>query len=459
MAERKKWKSVVIERHGEMLVAYLHPPGSVGNTKYWSFSCQKAGIQRKSLKVSTFADARRAALNWFAKEDVRNDRCAPSLSWPEWEQIQRAHFAKKRDQKRAGRTLNACLDSKQTFVSITKADDASVVTPDTVEKFQQEALKTEWTEGRVYTPSTIRRCLGHMSASFNRCRITAGKKCQRGIVQPEKLLTVNPFEQVGWLDECPKELRHLSTQELRALLDWRMFGSSPLISAVLKVSIWGCGRIEEITELRWDWISEDGFVSVPDDVAKWGQGRQFRIPLRLWKELKSFPTESPFVWNRTVAELRTYHIRRGGKGSATQLAEFTPTRLRGRLQKWIQAWAIESKAVGVSHHTLRKTALQWSREEQLRNAGDEFAELSNVGLDVAKKHYTKDPKKLRAEILFQNISRELLKEPQLAVAMGLAVEPTKSPAPSLADVQVALVEGRIDDAKRLLDSIQTRQTA
>src|SRR5437868_6342231 len=29
-----------------------------------------------------------------------------------------------------------------------------------------------------------------MSASFNRCRITAGKKCHRGIVSPEKLLTV-----------------------------------------------------------------------------------------------------------------------------------------------------------------------------------------------------------------------------------------------------------------------------
>ena len=454
--QKKKWKSIVIERHGEMLVAYLHPPGTVGNSRYWSFSCRGAGIQRKSLKVTTFADARQAVLNWFTKEDVRQDRTAPSLSWPEWEQIQRAYFAKKRDQKRAGRTLNACLDSKQTFVSIAKADDASVVTPDTVEQFQQVALKTEWTEGRVYTPSTIRRCLGHMSASFNRCRITAGKKCQRGIVSPEKLLTVNPFEQVGWLDESLKEIRHLSSNELRALLGWRMFGSSPLISAVLKISIWGCGRIEEITELRWDWISEDGFVSVPDDVAKWGQGRQFRIPLPLWKELESFPSKSPFVWNETVAELRAYHIQRGGKGSAVQLAEFTPTRLRGRLQKWIQAWAIESKAVGISHHTLRKTALQWSREEQLRSAGDAFAELSNVGIEVAKRHYTTDPARLRAEILFENISRELRKDPELAVIMGLDVQPT---IPSLEAAQAALAEGRVDDAKRMLALLQSRQTA
>lgn len=261
---------------------------------------------------------------------------------------------------------------------------------------------------------------------------------------------------VSWLDESPKEIRHLSSNELRALLGWRMFGSSPLISAVLKISIWGCGRIEEITELRWDWISEDGFVSVPDDVAKWGQGRQFRIPLPLWKELESFPSKSPFVWNETVAELRAYHIQRGGKGSAVQLAEFTPTRLRGRLQKWIQAWAIESKAVGISHHTLRKTALQWSREEQLRSAGDAFAELSNVGIEVAKRHYTTDPARLRAEILFENISRELRKDPELAVIMGLDVQPT---IPSLEAAQAALAEGRVDDAKRMLALLQSRQTA
>lgn len=454
--QKKKWKSIVIERQGEMMIAYLHPPGTVGNSRYWSFSCRGAGIQRKSLKVTTFADARQAVLNWFTKEEVRQDRSAPSLSWPEWEQIQRAYFAKKRDQKRAGRTLNACLDSKKTFVSITSAADASAVTPDTVEQFQQVALKTEWTTGRVYTPSTIGRCLGHMSASFNRCRITAGKKCQRGIVSPEKLLTVNPFEQVSWLENGPVEIRHLSHAELRAFLSWRMFGSSPLISAVLKFSVWGCGRIEEITELRWDWISDDGIVCVPDDMAKWGKGRQFRIPMLLRQEIKTFEGKSPFVWDATVPELRKYHIQRGGKGSANQLAEFTPTRLRGRLQKWIQAWAEESNLTNVSHHTLRKTAMQWSREEQLRKAENAFAELSNVGIDVAKKHYTTDPARLRAEILFQNISRELLKDSELAVVMGLEVE---SKVPSLDDVQAALAEGRVDDAKRLLESLQARKSA
>lgn len=128
-----------------------------------------------------------------------------------------------------------------------------------------------------------------------------------------------------------------------------MFGSSPLISAVLKVSVWSCGRIEEITELRWEWISDDGIISVPDDMAKWGKGRQFRIPMPLLHAIKSYEIKSPFVGDSTVSELRGYHIQRGGKGSANQLAEFTPTRLRGRLQKWIQAWAEESNLTNVSH--------------------------------------------------------------------------------------------------------------
>jgi hypothetical protein len=138
------------------------------------------------------------------------------------------------------------------------------------------------------------------------------------------------------------------------------------------------------------------------------------------------------------------------------LAEFTPARLRGRLQKLIRAWAVDSNLANVSHHTLRKTALQWSREQQLRQAENAFAELSNVVLDVAKRFYTTDPSRLRAEILFQNISRELLKDTELAVAMGLEVE---SKAPSLEDVQAVLAEGRVDYAKRLLESLQARHSA
>lgn len=453
---RAKWKSVVIERQGEMLVAYLHPPGTVGNTRYWSFSCRKAQIQRQSLKVSTFADARQAALNWFSKEDVRKDRSIPPLTWEEWEQIQRAYFAKKADQKRAGRTLEACLDSKKLFVKLSGAVDASSVTPDLVDQFQQKTLKTEFKPGRCYKSWTVRRTVSHMSASFNRCRITSGKKCQRGIVPPERLLTVNPFEQVSWLEGTSDDKRHLTHAELRALLSWRMFASSPLISAVLKVSIWGCGRIEEVTELRWNWISDDGVISVPDDIAKWGQGRQFRIPLHLLRELKEYRSKSQFVWDSTVAQLRSYHLNRGGKGSATQLTDFTPTRLRGRLQKWIQAWTKDSGLTDISHHSLRKTALQWSREEQLRRSENAFAEISSVGLDVAKKFYTTDPSRLRAEILFRNISRELETDAQLAVAMGLRSE---APLASIEDVQAALAEGRLDDAKKLLESIQAKQTA
>lgn len=117
---------------------------------------------------------------------------------------------------------------------------------------------------------------------------------------------------------------------------------------------------------------------------------------------------------------------------------------------------MDSNLTDVSHHTLRKTALQWSREEQLRRTENVFAELSNVGLDVAKKFYTTDPSRLRAEILYQNISHELLKDSSLAVSMGLQI---KSPNASLEDVQAALAEGRVEDAKRLLEWLQTRQTA
>src|SRR4051812_33329806 len=90
-----KWKPVHIKRDGELLTAYLHPIGTVGNSRYWSFTCREAGIRMKSLRVTTYAAALEAVHDWFEKEPERQERETQEqsiLTWEEWDSIQVAHF-------------------------------------------------------------------------------------------------------------------------------------------------------------------------------------------------------------------------------------------------------------------------------------------------------------------------------------------------------------------------------
>src|SRR5215210_7756208 len=76
--------------------------------------------------------------------------------------------------------------------------------------------------GKPYTANTIHKILAHMAASFNRCRRGSGKKCIRGVVPSEKLLTTNPFEEVGWVEADAPEPRHFTKEELKAFLRWKV---------------------------------------------------------------------------------------------------------------------------------------------------------------------------------------------------------------------------------------------
>lgn len=275
MKTRSKWKSLYVERDVESLKVYLHTPGTRGNSRFWSFSCDKAEVHKKSLKVTTFAEAQERVIAWFQgepKRDEREEQKPSILTWGKWDAVQMAH-ARKRSEKnkvRAERTLAECRKAQRLFVAVTGAEAASAVDDDMVDRLQAECAGRTSKFGRPYAANTIRKTLAHMAASFNRCRLGSGRKCIRGVVPSEKLLTTNPFEEVGWVEADAPEPRHFSKAELKEFLTWRLLGACPLIALFAKVSLWACGRIEEMTELRWDWIDAEGYVAIPDDNAKWG---------------------------------------------------------------------------------------------------------------------------------------------------------------------------------------------
>jgi hypothetical protein len=77
-------------------------------------------------------------------------------------------------------------------------------------------------------------------------------------VPKDQLLSVNPFEQVQWVEADKPDPRHFTRDELRAFLGWKWLGACPLTATFAKVSLWACGRIMEMAELRWDWIDDEG---------------------------------------------------------------------------------------------------------------------------------------------------------------------------------------------------------
>lgn len=455
---KPKWKSIIIERDGESLTGYLHPPGSVGNTRYWAFTCKKANIERKSLKAESYAEAKRKAHDWFKKEPEREERLIQEqriLTWDEWDEIQVAHASRRGREdsamKRALKTLEECRNAKKLFVAVTEASSVTAVDADIVARFQVDCAKRRSKNGTPFGATTIHKTLAHMSASFNRCRPSAGKRCVRGVVPAEKLLEVNPFEEVQWVEVKAPNPRQFSPTELKAFLNWKYLASCPLIGLFAKVSLWSCGRIEEMTELRWAWIDAEGYMSIPDDHAKWGKGKTVRIPHSLLTELERFKTNGMYVWSGYAEQLRLYHRTEGHHGSAHRVKEFTPERLRGVFQKWIGEWS-KAHAEGLSHHAFRRTALQWSREGQLRSTESKFAKAVNLSLAVAEQNYTTKPERLWADLTYRNIAGEIGGDQELARLMGLGT--VDSPSASIETVRSALDKGDYAEATRLLKLLE-----
>jgi hypothetical protein len=301
---------------------------------------RKAGIEKKSLKVKALADARDRAFAWFEGEPKREERKRQErsvLTWEDWDAIQATHFKRREDRRPAGRTLEECRKAQRLFVAVTGVETASAVDVDLVGRFQDECLGRKSKFGRTYGKTTVVKTLSHLSASFNRRNRNAGRKCVRGSVPSERLLESNPFEGTGWVKAEKTPLRQFGPEQLTSFLAWKYLGGCPLVFLFAKVSLWGCGRLEEMTELQWDWMDADGYISIPGYIAKWGKERTVQIPPTLLAEIEEHRNGSPYVWAGYVGQLRAYHRRRNTTHRLTRSRTSPPS---GRGSPFKSGWLI-----------------------------------------------------------------------------------------------------------------------
>src|SRR5262249_29194547 len=228
------------------------------------------------------------------------------LTDEEFEQIQRAHFGRKKDpaaRTRAQKSLEDCLDAIAAFRQITGLKPVTLATPDDCAKFQETALKKPTNWRRHYpkqpeskerlSPNTVVKWSRSLAAAFERANRNALKrKCVRGVVEERKLLTSNPWTQFLWVEGVARPIRQFTPEELLCLLDFletRWAGVS-VGAAAARVYIWSSCRKQEVASLTWDAVRVVGTERHFEVVGKWGVERWFRIPEALYRELLALRT-------------------------------------------------------------------------------------------------------------------------------------------------------------------------
>jgi hypothetical protein len=367
-------------------------------------------VASKATGQSDLAAAIKAAEHMVRHGGTRAELDSALLSDEEFEQVQRAHYGKKKDpaaQQRAMKTLKDCLEAIAAFKQVTGLDRVAAATPADCGRFQQDALglSRNWRHPHArensdlgtVSPNTVLKWSRQLMAAFERCNRNAGRKCIRGVVDEQKLLESNPWARFAWLVEgMERAVRQFDAEELLSLLTFleQTWGGVPVGAAAARVFLWSACRREEVAGLRWDAlrvVSEEHHFEVVGkrNVKKW-----FRVPAALYRRLAEMRTDSPFVFGAYSEQLRQFHA---GKPNWLQHvgAEFVP----GNFGQWfydrVKEWATNSPRGDAYVHIFRKTGLQHAREGE--DIDREVAADARVGETVMTTHYvTKSEAQLRA---------------------------------------------------------------
>lgn len=372
---KQEKKTITVVVNGKPIAVTLYPPKQSRRAWYAFW----VGLTfAKSTGHANFEDAVVAA-----QEMVKGGGKKPSvadavLSDQEFEEVQRVYFGRKRDpaaQVRAQKSLFSCLNAIAAFRRISGLSPITLATPDDCAAFQQKALKLpkNWRHGypngkkdvELSSPNTVLKWSRSLQAAFERVNRNALKRrCVRGVVPENKLLTANPWNKFPWIEGRKRPIRQFDGAELLSFLDY-LKASAPSItvaSALAKVFLWSGARRQEITALSWSTLRVVGSEYHFAIVGKWGVERWFRIPEGLYRDLLELKTDSPFVFATYTDQLRQLYAKSERPWAAQHIGtEFTPDRLGDWFFQRLAAWSKNLPKGHATTHIFRKTALQFAR--------------------------------------------------------------------------------------------------
>ncbi len=431
-----------VDINGITIPAYLLAPGS-GRSAY-HVRWQLGGCWRKrSTKQTVLHEAKRVGADIVRGKSLDDHMPFAPLSFERFVMVQEKHYAQKADQRKANKTLKKFHAVWENFKRFNREVLKSRIR--TIQEVTDQVAMAylEWLLKQDAAAYGIHSKFSSLGAAWNRVR-RDHQKTKRTISESEKV-DRNPWEAIS--EELPElpviepvqvDLNGGEFQKLHGA-----FNGRPAAQMLLVVSEWAAGRLEEITHCQWDWIDDCGYIDIPDDMAKWGKGRVIRIPLAILYRLRELRVpDSTLVF----AEFREEYRRTSRHGK--RMLETTAERLYETVGKHISRAAKRLGLEGMSHHALRRTAMELSDQGEEIKATDESSRnlctttKNKEGFYVRKSHGRTFY--LRADRLYSGLSLALLHYPSVAEIM--MVEDRFKPQPA---------EPAKEKVRRLLEEMES----
>lgn len=424
---RKNSYPLVVEVDGVEITANLRRQrGRAGN---WEVRWKLHGVaSERSTRTPNFDDARRIAKRIVCGEEVVDARRrTEGMTVAEFERIQRDYHGTNASREAGESTLNEFLGVWRSFLRVCPVQTVQEVTEQVALKYLRRLQTMSNTENRRCKKKstkrlaikTIQKHMRTLAAAWNLIR--EGHSQRVGGLHQHQLVQSNPWEAIrNNVPDDPKDLEdedpvqfELEDNDLGRFLD--QFKEHPVGELFMITSLWCWGRIKEMTRMDWSWIEGD-YVVIPRSKAKGARGKTARLPPAILERLKAIQDpNSNFVFARWVEDVRA------NAGRPTRVQSFAPGRMRGQIEKLMPAVAEAIGRPEISHHALRRTAMELGEEAELRLAEKTSADKLQTTVGNKRKNYTKRRgKKARtfADGLYENLTVALHDFPALATRLG-----------------------------------------
>lgn len=439
--KRKESIPLQVDVDGIDVPAVLRPPA--GGRACYYVRWKLNGIWHSaSTGTNVLFEAQKAGRQIVRGERDPKAKAAGILSVEQFLEVQRQHYLAKAFTRKGQRSWKRFMGVWRSFSKRFPVECVQEVDAAMALKYIQKLAESRRDSNYRYKTKNDRKVakytlIGHVSslrAAWNRVRYGHGKA--KAGIPPSNMVRSNPWEEiVNNLPEPTKKVPiqfNLSDGQFDKLLD--KFDGREVARLFLIVSLWAAGRIEEVCMIEWEWVQGEGYIAIPDEIAKKGFGKVIRIPPSILARLQAVRVKGNlFIFAGFPDELRRhYRSKQKTAHHADKVMDFSPSRLLWRMSKHIKKAAGLSGLTGISHHAIRRTAMELSDEGELLAAEERSAEKLRTTTEnkrghylqrkVAKRHY------LLADALYANLTASLREFPKLAERVGVeAADPKIMP--------------------------------
>jgi len=381
--------------------------------------------EERSTGVNSLEEAKRVARQIIRGEDLPTAKFSGFMTIKEFEQIQKEYHFRNARPEAGESTFREFMGIWKSFLRICPVRTIQEVTEGVALQYLRRLQIISHTENRQskkksskkLSAETIKKHIRHLAGAWNRVR--EGHHARVGGLHQHQLVQSNPWQairnnvpQSPLDDEDPVQFE-LVDNDLGRFLD--QFKTRPVGELFIITSLWCWGRIKEMTRMEWSWIQGEHVV-IPKSKAKGGRGKVVRLPPAVVERMEAIrDSHSPYVFARWVEDVRA-NARR-----PTRVKTFVPSRMRGQMEKLIPIFAEAIGRPEISHHALRRTAMELGEEAELRTAEKTSAEKLQTTVGNKRRNYTKKLGKKAftlADGIYENLTVALHDFPALAKRLG-----------------------------------------